>query len=121
MQPVRGNGIADIGRCLGRCAQNTQHHRQKKAKQKLKNQENVQNMLKLEITESAYAVLESDALAFLEEMNKLDSMIETTFIPLLKNCKRIITNGDGEALASKHSRKLLKRAIEVYKTYKRRN
>ncbi|MBO5487564.1 MAG: EAL domain-containing protein [Eubacterium sp.] len=40
-------------------------------KQKLENQENVQDMLKLEITESAYAVLESDALAFLEEMRKL--------------------------------------------------
>ena len=50
----------------------------------------------------------------LEEMNKLDSMIEPTFIPLLKNCKRIITNGSGEALTSKHLRKLLKRAIEVY-------
>ena len=40
-------------------------------KQKLENQENVQNMLKLEVTESAYAVLESDALNFLEEMQKL--------------------------------------------------
>lgn len=40
-------------------------------KQKLENQENVQDMLKLEVTESAYAVLESDALSFLEEMHKL--------------------------------------------------
>ena len=40
-------------------------------KQQLSNQENIQNMLKLEITESAYAILESDALAFLEEMKKL--------------------------------------------------
>ena len=40
-------------------------------KEKLKNQENVQDMLKLEITESAYAVLESDALDFFEEMRKL--------------------------------------------------
>ena len=40
-------------------------------KKKLKNQENVHDMLKLEITESAYAVLESDALAFLEEMKQL--------------------------------------------------
>ncbi len=40
-------------------------------KQKLENQENIQDILKLEITESAYAVLESDALAFLEEMRKL--------------------------------------------------
>lgn len=40
-------------------------------KQKLENQENVQNMLKLEVTESAYAVLESDALSFLEEMHRL--------------------------------------------------
>lgn len=39
-------------------------------KQKLANLENVQNILKLEITESAYAILESDALAFLEEMRK---------------------------------------------------
>lgn len=40
-------------------------------KEKLQNHENIQNMLKLEITESAYAVLESDALVFLEEMKKL--------------------------------------------------
>ena len=40
-------------------------------KQKLKNQTNVQEMLKLEITESAYAVLETDALTFLDEMKKL--------------------------------------------------
>ena len=40
-------------------------------KGKLQNHENIQDMLKLEITESAYAVLESDALNFLEEMRKL--------------------------------------------------
>lgn len=40
-------------------------------KQKLNNAENIHNMLKLEITESAYAVLESDALNFLDEMKKL--------------------------------------------------
>ena len=40
-------------------------------RQKLRNIENIHNMLKLEITESAYAVLESDALAFLDEMKKL--------------------------------------------------
>ena len=56
----------------------------------------------------------------MEEMNKLDSMIEPTFIPLFKNCKMLIINGDGEALASKHSRKLLKRAIEVYPDMKLR-
>ena len=41
-------------------------------KQKLKNQDNVPNMLKLEITESAYVSLESDALDFLEEMKRLN-------------------------------------------------
>ncbi len=40
-------------------------------RKKLGNLENIQNLLKLEITESAYAILESDALAFLEEMRKL--------------------------------------------------
>lgn len=40
-------------------------------KEKLQNQKDVHSMLKLEITESAYAVLETDALAFLEEMKKL--------------------------------------------------
>lgn len=40
-------------------------------RKKLGNLENIHNMLKLEITESAYAVLESDALTFLEEMKKL--------------------------------------------------
>ena len=40
-------------------------------KNKLSNQKNIQAMLKLEVTESAYAVLESDAIAFLNEMKKL--------------------------------------------------
>jgi len=40
-------------------------------KQKLGSQKNVRDMLKLEVTESAYAVLESDALTFLEEMKKM--------------------------------------------------
>ena len=40
-------------------------------KQKLQNQKNIQEMLKLEITESAYVVLETDALTFLDEMKKL--------------------------------------------------
>lgn len=40
-------------------------------KNKLSNQKNIQDMLKLEVTESAYAVLESDAIAFLNEMKKL--------------------------------------------------
>ncbi len=40
-------------------------------KHKLGNQEKVREMLKLEVTESAYAVLESDALSFLEEMKRL--------------------------------------------------
>ena len=33
--------------------------------------QNIQNILKLEVTESAYAVLESDAISFLHEMKKL--------------------------------------------------
>ena len=41
-------------------------------KEKLKNQENVAQMLKLEITESAYATLEDVAFSFLEEMQKLN-------------------------------------------------
>lgn len=41
-------------------------------KQKLTNQKNVSEMLKLEITESAYATLEAGALSFLEEMHKLN-------------------------------------------------
>lgn len=40
-------------------------------RKKLNQQKNVQNMLKLEVTESAYAVLESDAISFLREMKKL--------------------------------------------------
>lgn len=40
-------------------------------KQLLKNQKNVSKMLKLEITESAYATLEAGAFSFLEEMHKL--------------------------------------------------
>lgn len=37
----------------------------------LGNYQNIQNILKLEVTESAYAVLESDAISFLHEMKKL--------------------------------------------------
>ncbi len=40
-------------------------------KHKLSSQKNVRDMLKLEVTESAYSVLESDALSFLEEMKRL--------------------------------------------------
>ena len=40
-------------------------------KDMLKKQENVRDLLKLEVTESAYAVLENDAIAFLEDMKKL--------------------------------------------------
>ena len=41
-------------------------------KQQFQSEENVANMIKLEITESAYATLESHALTFLEEMKKLN-------------------------------------------------
>ena len=40
-------------------------------KTKLSHQENVRDMLKLEVTESAYAELESDAISFLDEMKRL--------------------------------------------------
>ncbi len=40
-------------------------------KKKLGKHKNIRDMLKLEVTESAYAVLESDALSFLEEMKRL--------------------------------------------------
>lgn len=40
-------------------------------KDMLKKQENVRELLKLEVTESAYAVLENDAISFLEDMKKL--------------------------------------------------
>ncbi|MCM1090600.1 MAG: EAL domain-containing protein [Butyrivibrio sp.] len=40
-------------------------------KTKLGNQEHVRDMLKLEVTESAYAELESDAISFLDEMKRL--------------------------------------------------
>lgn len=39
-------------------------------KQKVKEQENIPDMIKIEITESSYAILESDALNFLEEMKE---------------------------------------------------
>lgn len=38
---------------------------------KLEKQEHIETMLKLEVTESAYAILESDAILFLEEMKRL--------------------------------------------------
>lgn len=40
-------------------------------KKKIRRQENCREMIKLEVTESAYAVLEGDAITFLEEMRSL--------------------------------------------------
>ena len=44
----------------------------KMLKKKLQSHANVHNLLKLEITESSYAVLESNAILFLEEMKRLN-------------------------------------------------
>ncbi len=41
-------------------------------KQQLQSEENVANIIKLEITESAYVTLESGAVAFLDEMKKIN-------------------------------------------------
>jgi molybdenum cofactor biosynthesis enzyme MoaA len=43
-----------------------------------------------------------------EEIGLLDSRIETVFLPMTVNAELVIINGEGEALASKHCRKLMK-------------
>lgn len=50
----------------------------------------------------------------LEFTKKLDDMIEPVFLPILKNAKCVYTSGSGEALASAHSQKLIKRIAQVY-------
>ena len=45
---------------------------------------------------------------------KLDEMIDTTFIPLLKNATLLQMNGEGELFASNFCKKLIKIAAEKY-------
>lgn len=60
-----------------------------------------------------------DLLINTEEKNKqYDEMIERIFIPILKNAKLMSITSAGEITASEHSKKLLKRAAEVYPNLK---
>ena len=45
---------------------------------------------------------------------KLDKMIDTTFIPMLKNATLLQMNGEGEIFASAFCKKLIKKAAETY-------
>jgi wyosine [tRNA(Phe)-imidazoG37] synthetase (radical SAM superfamily) len=47
-----------------------------------------------------------------EETRWLDSKIESVFLPWTANAELVIINGEGEALASKHCRKLIKTISE---------
>lgn len=49
-----------------------------------------------------------------EIVNKLDSLIDRTFIPMLKNAKLVHPCSLGEVFISKHSQKLIKTATEKY-------
>ncbi len=45
---------------------------------------------------------------------KLEKMIDTTFIPMLKNAKLLQMNGEGEVFASNFCKKLIKKAAHTY-------
>jgi radical SAM protein with 4Fe4S-binding SPASM domain len=49
-----------------------------------------------------------------EDMDRLDSLIDTRFIPLLKNTKTVGLNGAGELFASRHCTNLVRRITNVY-------
>jgi wyosine [tRNA(Phe)-imidazoG37] synthetase (radical SAM superfamily) len=49
-----------------------------------------------------------------EKTEALDALIETHFLPLLKDAKTVALNGDGELFASKHCRRLVKEIAERY-------
>lgn len=45
---------------------------------------------------------------------KFDDLIESTFLPMLKNAKLVEMSGSGEIFVSKHYKKLIKRITETY-------
>lgn len=49
-----------------------------------------------------------------ENLEKLNSEIDTYYLPLLKNAETVCMNGIGDCLASRHGRVFLKRIAEVY-------
>ena len=49
-----------------------------------------------------------------EETDKLNSLIEPIFIPMLRDAEIVWLNGSGEFFASKHMRTLAKKVAEVY-------
>lgn len=49
---------------------------------------------------------------------KLDSMIENVFLPVLKNCEVVSLNGAGEVFVSKHCRNLIKAIVKTYPNMK---
>lgn len=53
-----------------------------------------------------------------EDLEKFNSIIDSFLIPILKNTKVLAINANGEPFASRHSRLLIKKAIEVYPNLK---
>ena len=49
---------------------------------------------------------------------KYDELIETKFLPMLKNAKMVEMSGSGEIFVSKHYQKLIKRITETYPNIK---
>ncbi len=48
----------------------------------------------------------------------LDSHIEKTFLPILKNCEIVSLNGSGEVFASSHCKNLIKAIVKTYPNIK---
>jgi len=49
-----------------------------------------------------------------EELQKKDALIDTLFIPLLRDARIVSISGSGDAFGSRHSRKLIKRITQTY-------
>lgn len=49
-----------------------------------------------------------------EQLKKYDEMIDTTFLPLLKNAELVTINAQGDPFASRHSRKLISAIVKNY-------
>ena len=53
-----------------------------------------------------------------EEIEKRNSKIETIYLPILKDAEIVMLNSSGEALASRHSRALIKAIVKTYPNIK---
>ena len=53
-----------------------------------------------------------------EEINEMNKKIDKIYLPILKDAEIVMINASGEALASRHSRELIKRIVKKYPNIK---